>query len=172
MKVSVKIKVIPMLNASEYTAWAGFLYVHATLVRQLDQALQSAHQLQLSDYEALLFLDLAPDHQLRMSDLARSVVLSLSGVSHLVARLERSGLVVRERAHEDGRGNYARLTQQGRERLYAARETHLQGIRQVFLDHFAPAELEQLGMLWERLVPGTGQAIRNVASAEDPQLLP
>ena len=156
-----------MLNAREYTAWAGFLYVHATLVRRLDQALQAAHQLQLTDYEALLFLELAPNHQLRMSDLARNVVLSLSGVSHLVARLERAGLVERQRAREDGRGNYARLTERGRERLAAAHQTHLSGVRAAFLDHFEPSELDQLAQFWECLVPGTRQAIRKVSALED-----
>jgi DNA-binding MarR family transcriptional regulator len=149
-----------MLRRHEYTAWAGFLYVHATLVRRLDLALQAAHQLQLSDYEALLFLSLAPDQQLRMSDLARSVVLSQSGISHLVARLERDGLVIRQRAAEDGRGSNACLTERGKEKLAAAHQTHLDGVRQEFLSHFGPEELEHLIGYWERLVPGVYQVVR------------
>jgi DNA-binding MarR family transcriptional regulator len=151
-----------MLRAREYLAWGGFLYVHATLIRDLDQALQAEHQLQLSDYEALLFLSHAPDKRLRMSELANRVVLSLSGISHLVARLERGGLVIRQRASEDGRGNYALLTDLGQARLDAAHQTHLAGVRRAFLDHFSPSELDHLAVFWERLAPGFRIALRQV----------
>lgn len=150
---------IPVLLPAEYTAWAGLLYVHANLVRQLDAELQARHQLPLSNYEVLLFLVLAPNRQMRMSELAQSIVLSLSGLSRLVDRLERDGYVVRQQAEEDRRGNYVHLTSQGYERWQAAHATHLAGIRRLFVDRLDAAALELLGNYWERILPGTHAAI-------------
>jgi DNA-binding MarR family transcriptional regulator len=98
---------------------------------------------------------------MRMCDLASSVILSRSGLTRLVDRLERDGLLTRETCASDARGAFAKLTPQGRERLAGARATHLAGVRTMFLDHFAPEELEALAGYWERVVPGassTGQA--------------
>jgi DNA-binding MarR family transcriptional regulator len=89
---------------------------------------------------------------MRMCDLATSVILSRSGLTRLVDRLEREGLVERQSCPQDARGSYAVLTERGRERLQAARATHLAGVRALFLSRFAEAELEQLGTFFERVV--------------------
>src|SRR6185436_3450103 len=92
--------------------------------------------------------------KMRMCDLASTVLLSRSGLTRLVDRLERDGLIVRQSCADDARGQYAVLTDAGRERLEAARVTHRAGIRALFLDHFSPEELELLGDAWERVLPG------------------
>lgn len=150
----------------EFVAWAGLLHVHATIVRQLDAELQAAHQLPLSTYEVLLFLAKAPERRLRMSEIAGQAVLSLSGLSRLVDRLAGAGLVCRQRATEDQRGNYVVLTPQGLERFEAARATHVAGIRRYFLSQLSADDLERLGEYWERLVPGTMELILGRGAAE------
>ncbi len=142
------------LSKEELAAWRGFLRVHSALFRQLDNELTEENDLPLRSYEVLLLLEDAPDHRLRMSDLSRSVLLSASGVTRLVDRLEREGLVARERCAEDGRGYFAVLTPAGAARLQEARATHLAGVRRLFLDKLAGEELEQLAGYWDRLVPG------------------
>jgi DNA-binding MarR family transcriptional regulator len=122
------------LGAQEMAAWRGFLRAHSSLVRQLDGELSATQELPLRSYEVLLLLDEAPGRRLRMSDLSRSVLLSPSGVTRLVDRLEHESLVHRERCAEDGRGCFAVLTESGRRRLHAARATHLAGVRRLFLD--------------------------------------
>jgi DNA-binding MarR family transcriptional regulator len=102
----------------------------------------------------LLYLDAAPCGKLTMSELAQSVLLSQSGVTRLVDRLVRSGLVVREGCSEDRRVMYARLTDEGREALIEARPTLIEGVRQRFLARFDDAELDVLADAWERVRPG------------------
>jgi DNA-binding MarR family transcriptional regulator len=132
------------LTDTELAAWRGFLRVHAALARELDRELEAEHGLSLSSYEVLLFLRDAPDAMLRMSELADSVLLSQSGVTRLVDRLEREGLVERVRCEFDRRGLYARLTAAGAAKLAEARPTHLRGVRERFLERFDDGELRSL----------------------------
>lgn len=142
------------LSNDELAAWRGFLRVHSALFSQLDTDLTAVNDLPLRSYEVLLLLEDAPEHRLRMSDLSRSVLLSASGVTRLVDRLEREGLVERERCPEDGRGYNAVLTEAGDARLQAARATHLAGVRSLFLDKLDGRDLRRLAAYWEKLVPG------------------
>ena len=143
------------LTGTELGAWRGLLRVHAALVRELDAELDAAHDLPLSSYDVLIYLQAAPDRRLRMAELADSVLLSRSGVTRLVDRLEREGLLVRDTCVDDGRGLYAVLTAQGEALLERARPTHLEGVRERFLRHFSEAELETLAGFWERVLPGS-----------------
>jgi DNA-binding MarR family transcriptional regulator len=142
------------LSPLELAAWRGLLRIHAALVDELDRELEATHALPLTHYEVLLYLDVAPNRQLRMSELASSILLSQSGLTRLVDRLERAGLVVREPCPDDRRGLLASITAAGRERLAEARPTHLAGIRELFLSHLDESELEGLASAWEHVRPG------------------
>jgi DNA-binding MarR family transcriptional regulator len=146
------------LDERELRAWRGMLRIHATLTKALDTELEAAHGLPLSSYEVLLHLDDAEGQRMRMSDLAAMVILSRSGLTRLVDRLEREGLIARESCPSDARGSFATLTAAGRRKLTAARATHLAGVRSMFLNHFTAEELELLGSAWERLLPGVVNA--------------
>ena len=141
------------LSGPELRAWRGLLRAHAALTKALDADLQAAHDLPLSSYEVLLRLDGADGGRMRMSDLADSVILSRSGLTRLVDRMEGEGLLARESCVSDARGSNARLTGTGRAKLAAARLTHLSGVRRRFVDHLSEAELETLGSCWERMLP-------------------
>jgi DNA-binding MarR family transcriptional regulator len=143
-----------LLRADELGAWRGLLRVHAGLTKALDAELLRAHGLPLSSYEVLLFLADSPDGQMRMSELADGVLLSRSGLTRLVDRMERDGLLRRERCTDDARGYYAAITDEGRELFHLVRTTHLDGVRDRFLVHFSQDELRTLSELWERVVPG------------------
>lgn len=149
---------VKSLSPAELAAWRGLLRVHARLVHELDAELQEAHHLPLHEYEVLLVLEGAPGRQLRMTELAAGVLLSQSGLTRLVDRLEREGLVRREPCPSDRRGLLARLTDVGAARLREARVTHLAGIRERYLAHFSDAELAGLAAIWERLLPGATDA--------------
>ena len=146
------------LDDRELRAWRGMLRVHAMLTKALDADLDAAHGLPLSSYEVLMHLDDADGQRMRMSDLAATVILSRSGLTRLVDRLEREGLIERQSCDSDARGSFATLTPAGRRKLQAARATHLAGVRSLFLDHFSPEELELLAAAWERLLPGVASA--------------
>ncbi len=143
------------LSSRELAAWRGMLRVHASLVYELDHELEETHGLPLHQYEVLLLLADADGGQLRMSDLAAGVLLSQSGLTRLVDRLEGAGLVERRRCQDDRRGLYASITDEGRTRFDAARATHLAGVRQRFLSRLADDQLDALVTAWERVLPGS-----------------
>ena len=142
------------LSAAELGAWRGLLRVHTALVKALDAELAEAHDLPLSSYEVLITLESAPNRKRRMAELADSVLLSRSGMTRLVDRLEQHGLLTRDTCTDDGRGCYAVLTDKGAEVLAEARPTHLEGVRERFLTHFSEDELQMFARAWERVLPG------------------
>jgi len=142
------------LSEVERGAWVGFLRAHHVLVAELDDELRDRHGLPLTSFDVLAQLDIAPGRQLRMSELADAVLLSRSGLTRLVERLENKGLLERRECSEDARGAYAVLTDDGRTLLAAARKTHLAGVRTRFLERFDREELQSLGDLWQRVLPG------------------
>ena len=145
-----------LLSTRELRAWRGMLRAHAALAKALDAQLEAAHGLQLSSYEVLMYLADAEDQRMRMCDLASSILLSRSGLTRLVDRLAREGLLERVACSDDARGQFAKLTPVGREKLRAARATHLDGVRAMFLDLFTTAELDALGDAWDRVLDATG----------------
>jgi DNA-binding MarR family transcriptional regulator len=142
------------LTAAELAAWRGFLRVHAALAKQLDSELDQAHKLPLTSYEVLINLQAAAGRRLRMAELAERTLLSRSGMTRLVDRLEREGLLERDTCPSDARGCFAVLTDAGDEVLRRARPTHLEGVRELFLRHLDDDDFARLGALWERMLPG------------------
>jgi DNA-binding MarR family transcriptional regulator len=135
----------------ELAAWRGMLQVHARVTRALDVQMRAEHGMSVSAYEVLLFLAEAPDHRLRMSDIADRVLLSRSGCTRLIDRLAALGYVKRSAAETDGRGAFATLTDAGLATFQAAQRTHRAGVRRYFLDHLDPSDTTALGDIWTRL---------------------
>ncbi len=144
------------LDGRELLAWRGLLRAHASLCKALDAELEAAHGLPLTTYEVLMYMHDAPKGKMRMCDLAECILLSRSGLTRLVDRLQRDGLVIRQSCSSDARGSYAVLTEDGVRLLEEARATHLAGVRRLFLEKFTPAEQALLGNAWERVLPGAG----------------
>jgi DNA-binding MarR family transcriptional regulator len=144
------------LSLGEQRALRGLLRAHACLAKRLDAELEQAHRLPMSSYEVLNRLQEASGGRLRMCDLAEQAQLSRSGLTRLVDRLERDGLLERCSCDHDARGSYACLTEPGRMRLEEARGTHLAVVREHFLMRFSEAELSVLADMWERIAPCNG----------------
>ncbi|MEK6274648.1 MAG: MarR family transcriptional regulator [Actinomycetota bacterium] len=140
------------LTDEQLAAWSGFLTSHARIARVLDADLEREHGLPLSSYDVLIQLSLAPDRRLRMFELADAIVLSRSGLTRLVDRLERAGLVERERGDVDPRQMYARLTDRGLEALAEATPTHIAGIKERFLERLSKEQTRQLAAIWRALL--------------------
>jgi DNA-binding MarR family transcriptional regulator len=143
----------PELGEAELAAWRGLVRVHAALVRELDAELDARHGLPLSSYEVLRCLSRAPNGRLRMAELAEHVLLSRSGMTRLIDRLEREGMVTRSTCDKDGRGCYAGLTDLGRATVEQARTTHIEVVRAGFLRHFSEDEMLGLASMFERVLP-------------------
>ncbi len=150
---------IPVVSAAEASAgeelhaWRSLHRIYAWTSKRLDAELEQEHGLPLTSYEVLDQLGDAPDGRMRMCDLADSIGLSRSGLTRLVDRLERDGLLGRCSCVHDARGAYACLTDAGRELLEAARETHMAGVRLHFLSRLSAQELRLLGQLSDRVRP-------------------
>ncbi len=142
----------PALEDPRLEAWRVFLHAHARVTRQLERELQDEESMALADYDVLVQLAMVDHHRLRMSELADRLLLSRSGVTRLVDRLERDGLVERASCESDRRGQWAGLTDAGRDRLRAASPTHLRGVAEHFLDRIPTRELEALRRSLERLL--------------------
>ena len=99
------------LSPEEQRAWRALMRAHTCLAKRLESALDGAHRLPLTSYEVLQRLEEDGEGRMRMCDLAACVLLSRSGLTRLIDRLEREGLVARHSCEQDARGAYARLTE-------------------------------------------------------------
>jgi DNA-binding MarR family transcriptional regulator len=139
------------LIAQEFAGWTRFLRAYAAVTRQLSTRLEQAHGLSLRDFDVLVQLYTAPGRRLRRIDLARTVILSPSGVTRLLDGLERAGWVAKEHCESDARVTYAALTEAGVEKFEQAQETHAGDIEELFASRFSTEEREQLAELLGRL---------------------
>ena len=137
-------------TSAEAAAWGGFLSTHGRLSKRLEENLRRTSGLSRAEYEVLLRLFREEEGRLRIQALAAKSILTHSGTSRLIDRLEGAGLVTRADAEEDGRGAYAVLTDKGREHFSQAARQHTALVRELFLDHFSLDELEVMGSFWTR----------------------
>jgi DNA-binding MarR family transcriptional regulator len=142
---------LPRVSDWRLAAWRSFLRAHAHVLRRLEQDLQTHHKIALASYDVLVQLAEAPGNRLRMSELAEAVLLSRSGLTRLVDRLQREGLVERQPDPGDARGLFTVLTPKGRDALRDAAVVHLAGVSELVLDRLTEAELRQLQELMIKL---------------------
>lgn len=135
---------IPTPDDPRLDAWRTFLQAHWQVRRQLEAELQDEQQMSLGEYEVLLVLAYSEQRQMRMSELADWLMLSRSGATRMIDRMESAGLVGRVSCETDRRGQWAQLTDAGYERLRSASPTHLRGVGEHFLNRIPGAELDDL----------------------------
>jgi DNA-binding MarR family transcriptional regulator len=129
------------LKPAEERAWRAFLDAQAALLRQLETELIKKEDMTLAEFDVLVQLRMAPGSRLRMTELSERVRLSRSGLTRLVDRLVRAGLVKRGRCTGDRRGTFAILTPAGTTRVGRAQPVHLQGVREHFGKRLSAAQL-------------------------------
>ena len=132
-------------------AWIRFLRAHAAVTRQLSTRLENAHGLTLSDFDVLVQLSLAEGNRLRRVDLARTVLLTASGITRLLDGLERAGWVEKQRCASDARVTYAALTKAGLEKIESARSSHSADVEELFGSQYSENEKATLDELLARL---------------------
>jgi DNA-binding MarR family transcriptional regulator len=140
------------LTGDEQAAWRSFLSAVALLNGAVEAQLQRDNGLSHADYEILVRLSEAPNHALRMSDLADRTLFSRSRLSHAVGRLERAGLVRREPYPGDRRGLCAVLTEQGLGALEVAAPGHVETVRRALFDALTQDQIEQLRAIAQAVV--------------------
>lgn len=135
-------------------AWKALLRAHAAALTRIEARLVEAGSVPLTSYDVLLELSAAPGRNLRMAELAERVVLSRSGLTRLVERLEREGYLKREPCEEDRRGTRAVLTEAGLKALKAAWPTYAEGIRADFAAFLNEEEAAVLAKVLVRVASG------------------
>ncbi|MDP9865179.1 MULTISPECIES: MarR family winged helix-turn-helix transcriptional regulator [Streptosporangium] len=143
-----------ILSSGELALWRMLQRAQVRITRVLEADLLVEHDLALASYDVLAHLAESPGRRLRMNDLADRVLLSRSGLTRLIDRLQRDGLVEREACASDARGLFAVLTDGGAVRLAEATPTYLRGIRAQFLDVLDAGELRQCAAMLDKLFPG------------------
>jgi DNA-binding MarR family transcriptional regulator len=137
------------LTAAEEAFVRALGRILAVVPRVLEADLMHEQRMALSEYTALMHLSEAPQRHLRMSELAAACDLSLSGMTRVVSRLERDGLLRRVKCAEDARGSNAELTDAGLARLERAYPTHLASVRRHITDHLDGFDLTRLARALE-----------------------
>ena len=145
------------LEQSRLIAWRSFLTAHAALINQIERELLEAGVVPLSWYDVLFALYDAPGQRLRMNELASAIVLSRSGLTRLVDRLEAEGLLTRERSASDRRGAFAVLTEKGVEAMRGAWPVYAHGIDEHFARYLSDEEVGMITGVFQRVLAAVGK---------------
>jgi DNA-binding MarR family transcriptional regulator len=140
------------LSADEARTWRA---LHAALVLlpvALDAQLQRDSRLSYLEYYVLAGLSEAPSGRRRLSELAVLTNAELSRISHLVARLEKRGLVERRPDPDDARVTNAVLTAEGRTRIEQAAPGHVATVRKLVFAGLGEAGRTELENTATRIV--------------------
>ena len=139
------------LTDEEQQAWRATVQLSQMLLRQLDRDL-TTHGLNGRDYEIMVELSEAPEHRLRMTDLADATTQSRSRLSHQITRMEKRGLVRRDDCEGDKRGTFAVLTKAGFEAIERVAPYHVEQVRRHFIDQLTPHQLEEIRSAFQPVV--------------------
>jgi DNA-binding MarR family transcriptional regulator len=139
------------ISETTQIAWVRFLRAHAALTRELSARLEAEHGLTMSDFDVLIQLYHADGHAMRRVDIARSVLLTASGITRLLDGLERCGYVAKKACPSDARVSYAVLTEEGLRKIEEARNSHMADVDELFGTRFEAREREHLAELLGRL---------------------
>ena len=133
------------LEPRELRAWLAFLAAGHLLDHEIERQLKRDGGLSHPEFEVLVGLSLAEGRRLRMSDLARRVMVSKSRLTYQVGRLEEAGLVQRTGCDTDRRTVWAELTDEGAAALARVRPGHRRVVREALIDTLTTEEIDLLG---------------------------
>jgi len=129
-------------------AWMALVRTHARLWDQVEAQMRRDHGLTMARYDVLAQLNIAGG-RLGLSDLASSIVLSPSGLSKLLDRMEDSGMIQRDPDPRDARSTFARITPKGRALVTKARASHHRFLQQVFGDALGRRDADDLARIMQ-----------------------
>jgi DNA-binding MarR family transcriptional regulator len=132
--------------------WQSFLAVHKRIVEQLADEMLAEHQLPLDWFDVLVHLADLPDMRARQKELRDRLLLSESGVSRLLVRMEKGGVITRSIASDDRRGMEITVTEAGQAALLAAIDSHLQLVASLFTDRLTATDRAALSRSLPKLL--------------------
>ncbi len=138
------------LSDARHRSWGAFLISHARATARIGRQGEAEGALPMDWYDVLLALEYAPDNRLRMGELVEHVVLSPSGLTRLIDRIEKAGLVERRLCPSDRRAFEVALTPAGRAAREQSWPIYARAIAQGFGDRYSDEEATQLAELLGR----------------------
>jgi DNA-binding MarR family transcriptional regulator len=144
----------PKLDHQRNLVWRLFITANVKLLDRIGEKFSQAGLPSMDWYDVLFTLKEAPDHHLRLSEVAEKALLSRSNLTHLLDRLEKAGLLYRKRCPSDRRGTYAVLTEAGlamQQRMWAV---YSEAIVEYFGAHLNEEELQVMQQALERILAG------------------
>jgi DNA-binding MarR family transcriptional regulator len=155
MEGTLRNKMAKELGTEVKSAWTGFVVAHAVVTRKIDRDLAEAGLPNLDVYDVLLTLESADHGRLRMSELAERVMLSRSGITRLVDRLEKEGLLKRHDCPSDRRATYAAITEKGLSLRRKMWPTFRSGIAEYFGAFLSEDEAKTISLAFARITAST-----------------
>jgi DNA-binding MarR family transcriptional regulator len=138
------------LTQDEMLAWRSYVETNADLMAALERDLAPTG-LNLGDYQVLVYLSEAPEHALRMCDLAVRLQLSPSGLTRRLDGLVRASLVERRGSARDRRVMLAALTPKGLRLLEDSAPVHVASVRQRMIDLLDEHELRVVADVFQKI---------------------
>ena len=132
------------LDDEEQRAWRSLITMQDGLTEFLDRELRHRCGVSTPDYEVLAHLSESPEGRLRPFELGRLLGWEKSRLSQHLGRMQKRGLVSRDRCVTDQRGAVVTITPRGRDLITAAAPQHVANVRDVFIDQLTKAELKSL----------------------------
>jgi DNA-binding MarR family transcriptional regulator len=132
----------PKISDAQLATWRAFLRAHSTMLRRISADLDEAGLPPLAWYDVLAALRDAPEQSLKQVEIAEQVLLSYSGLSRLLDRMEQRGMVERTSCPSDRRSFHVRLTGEGAEMLEQMWPVYARGIAEDFLPALGGNPLE------------------------------
>ena len=140
------------MNTAEVKLWLMYLRAHAALMREMEGELQRVHGMSLTWLDVLVQLSLAENQRMTHSRLGQRMLVSQGGITRLVDRMAKAGLVTRRASRKDRRTSYVVLTQKGRDALEEMRPTQFRQIHEIFIRHLRKYELPVIRGFLARLL--------------------
>lgn len=147
-------------------AWESVLRARALIVREVERRLAEAGLPPLAWYDVLFSLHRAPERRLRQHELADAIVLSRSGLSRLVDRMEEAGAIERFACPKDRRGQHVQPTEAGTELMRRMWPVYAAALQ----EHFAPAlgdDAETVGASLDGVVESVESVCRRLAAERE-----
>lgn len=131
-------------------SWLALVRTHTRLWEQVQAQMRRGSGLTMARYDVLAHLDMAGG-RLGLTELAAAILLSQSGLSKLLDRMEAAGLVRRDPDPRDARAAFAAITPRGQALVKKARDNHHEFLRHTFAAALDDADLADLARIMDRI---------------------
>lgn len=140
------------LNDEEMELWRLILRGDWRIDRSIDEALQQGEGITVAEFSVLVVLTESEEPAVRLKEICRKLEWDRSRTSHQITRMERRGLIVKEKSECDARGVEVRVTEEGRRRIEAAAPGHVEVVRQLIFDHITEEEKAALKSFYTKVL--------------------